>query len=90
LQLAQIESSVVDTGDYLKIDALPSTSGLTQEYNIVMSKIQQLSANACPFKPPFDTPQLSGLIISANTGLTAAQIAALTAAQTNRNTWHRC
>ena len=80
-QLTQIQSSVENTGTYLNIDSLPSASGLTVEYNAVMAKIQKLSAMLALLNQALFPTQISGLITPANTGLTAAQIAALTTAQ---------
>ena len=61
-QLSQIESSVVNTGIYLNIASLSSTSGLTQEYNVVMAKIQQLSSMLALLSRPLIPPQLASLL----------------------------
>jgi hypothetical protein len=80
-QLSQIESSVADTGTYLDIVSLSSDNGLTVAYNEIMAKIQQFSGMLDLLSRPLIPSQLSGTLTPGNTGLTAAQIAALTAAQ---------
>jgi hypothetical protein len=73
-QLSQIESSVVNTGIYLNIASLLPTSGLTEEYNVVMAKIQQLLAMLALLSRSLIPTQLIGLV---NSNSTPAQIAAL-------------
>jgi len=82
-QLSQIESSVENTGVYLKIASLPSTSGLTQEYNEVMAKIQQLFAMLDLLSRPLLPAQFIELLTSTGQPvvLTAAQAAAISAGQ---------
>jgi hypothetical protein len=73
-QLSQIESSVVNTGIYLNIAALSSTSGLTVEYNVVMAKIQQLLQMLGVLSRSLIPTQLIGLV---NSNSTPEQIAAM-------------
>ena len=82
-QLSQIESSAVNTGIYLNIASLPSTSGLTQEYNVVMTKIQELFAMLDLLSRPLLPAQFVELLTSTGQPviLTAAQAAAITAGQ---------
>jgi hypothetical protein len=80
-QLSTIESSVADTGTYLNIASLSSTDGLAIAYNEVTAKIQDLSSMLDLLSRPMIPTQLSGSLTPGNTGMTAAQIAALTAAQ---------
>ena len=58
-QLSQVELSVENTGTYLHIDSLSSTSSLAQEYNVVMAKIQQLSAMLDLLSHPLIPPDSS-------------------------------
>jgi hypothetical protein len=80
-QLSAIEASVADTGTYLNIASLSVTDGLTVAYNEVMAKLQNLSSMLALLGRPMIPTQLSGSLTPGNTGMTAAQIADLTAAQ---------
>jgi hypothetical protein len=80
-QLSQIESSVADTGTYLNIDSLPADSDLASVYNQVLAKIQELTNMLMLLSRPLIPAQFSGALTPGNTGLTTAQIAALTVVQ---------
>jgi hypothetical protein len=91
--LTQLKSSVIATGDYLKIDTVSPQSELKRTYDEVLAKIQQLSdmldllsrtllpEQLTESQKSLTPEQLAELLKSANLSLTAEQLAALTPEQ---------